>query len=188
MSVIDELVAANGTFARNFDKGALPMPPKRRVAVVTCMDARILPSRILGFDFGDAHVIRNAGGRAQEAIRSLVISQQLLGTREVAVIHHTDCGMLTFTNQELREQVRSRLGADASGIDFLPFRDVEESVRDDLTVLLASPLIPDDIPIRGFVYDVRNGRLTEVSPPAKARQRSQATSGEIVTPLAGLAE
>ncbi len=186
MSVIDELVQANGLFARDFDRGALPMPPKRRVAVVTCMDARILPSRVLGLDFGDAHVIRNAGGRAQEALRSLVISQQLLGTREVAVIHHTDCGMLTFTNQQLRDQVKTRLGADASGIDFLPFHDVEASVRDDLTFLLASPLIPDDIPIRGFVYDVRNGTLSEVAPPAKARQRSQVTSGEIVTPLAGL--
>jgi len=186
MSVIDELVQANLTFARSFDQGALPMPPKRRVAVVTCMDARILPSRILGLEFGDAHVIRNAGGRAQEALRSLVISQQLLGTREVAVIHHTDCGMLTFTNQSLREQVRSRLSADASGIDFLPFKDVEESVREDLTILLASPLIPDDIPIRGFVYDVRTGKLSEVSPPARARRRSELTSGEIVTPVAGL--
>ena len=186
MSVIDELVEANRTFARGFAKGGLPMPPRRRVAVVTCMDARILPAEILGLEFGDAHVIRNAGGRAQEAIRSLVISQQLLGTREVAVIHHTDCGMLTFTNQELRDQVASRLGADASGIDFLPFRDVEESVRDDLTILRASPLIPDDIPIRGFVYDVRTGRLSEVS--AQARQRAQVASGEIVTPLAGLAE
>jgi carbonic anhydrase len=183
MSVVDELIQANLAFARNFDQGALAMPPRRRVAVVTCMDARILPSRILGLEFGDAHVIRNAGGRAQEALRSLVISQQLLGTREVAVIHHTDCGMLTFTNQELRDRVKNRLGADARGIDFLPFRDVEESVRDDLTFLLASPLIPDDIPIRGFVYDVRTGKLSEVSPPAKARPKSQVTSGEIVTPL-----
>lgn len=186
MSVIDELVEANRTFARGFTKGGLPMPPSRRVAVVTCMDARILPAEVLGLDFGDAHVIRNAGGRAQDAIRSLVISQQLLGTREVAVIHHTDCGMLTFSNQSLREKVKTDLHADASGIDFLPFKDVEESVRDDLTILLASPLIPDDIPIRGFVYDVNSGKLTEVAPPAKAWPRRQVTSGEIVTPLAGL--
>lgn len=186
MSVIDELVEANRTFARGFTKGGLPMPPRRRVAVLTCMDARILPAEILGLDFGDAHVIRNAGGRAQDAIRSLVISQQLLGTREVAVIHHTDCGMLTFTNSELRDRVRTGLKADASGIDFLPFKNVEESVRDDLTILLGSPLIPDDIPIRGFVYDVHSGKLTEVAPPVKARPRSQVTSGEIVTPLAGL--
>jgi carbonic anhydrase len=126
------------------------------------MDARLLPSRFLGLEEGDAHIIRNAGGRAQEALRSLVISQQLLGTREVAVIHHTDCGMLTFRNEELRARLRETLGADTGDMDFLPFTDVEESVRDDVHFLRASPLIPDDIPIRGFVYDVRTGRLTEV--------------------------
>lgn len=186
MSVVDELVAANRTFAREFDKGGLPMPPARKVAVVTCMDARILPAEILGLEFGDAHVIRNAGGRTQEALRSLVISQQLLGTREVAVIHHTDCGMLTFTNKELRDKVKEGLHADASAIDFLPFKNLEESVRDDVTFLLGSPLIPDDIPIRGFIYDVHTGKLTEVDPPSKARPNFQVTSGEIVTPLAGL--
>ena len=164
MPVIDELLEANARYASRFDRGDLPMPPKRRVAILTCMDARILPSRILGLDTGDAHVIRNAGGRAQEALRSLVISQRLLGTREVAVIHHTDCGMLTFSNQSLRGKVREDLGADASGIDFLPFKDLEQSVRDDVAFLRASPLIPADVPIRGFVYDVRTGRLTEVSP------------------------
>ena len=162
------------------------MPPKRKVAVVTCMDARILPAEILGLEFGDAHVIRNAGGRAQEALRSLVISEQLLGTREIAVIHHTDCGMLTFTNQALRDRVKRELHADASHIDFLPFSDVEQSVRDDVTFLLGSPLIPDDIPVRGFIYDVHTGRLTEVSPPAKARLRAQAAVGDIPTPIGGL--
>jgi carbonic anhydrase len=186
MSVIDEFLAANAEYARGFDRGSTPMPPRRRVAVLTCMDARILPSRILGLDLGDAHVIRNAGGRAVEALRSLVVSQQLLGTREVAVIHHTDCGMLTFTNAELREKLRAELGADASRMDFLPFRDVEQSVLDDVTFLLASPLIPDDIPIRGFVYDVRTGRLTEVPAPARARVRTQVASGEIVTPVVGM--
>jgi carbonic anhydrase len=163
MSVIDELVTANEEYAKSFDRGDLPMPPRRRVAVVTCMDARILPSRILGLDAGDAHVIRNAGGRAQEALRSLVISQRLLGTREVAVIHHTDCGMVTFSNEALRARIRDELGADASGIDFLPFPDVELSVREDVAFLRASPLIPDDVPIRGFVYDVRTGKLREVA-------------------------
>jgi carbonic anhydrase len=186
MSVVDELVEANRTFARSFTEGELPMPPKRRVAVVTCMDARILPAEILGLQFGDAHVIRNAGGRAREALRSLVISQQLLGTREVAVIHHTDCGMLTFTNQSLRDKVKQELHADASHIDFLPFSDVEQSVLDDVTFLLGSPLIPDAVPIRGFIYDVRSGRLTEVPGPAKARLSTQAASGEIPTPVAGL--
>ena len=129
MPVIDEFIEANSEYARSFDKGGLPMPPARKVAVVTCMDARILPSRALGLEEGDAHVIRNAGGRAQDALRSLIISQRLLGTREVAVIHHTDCGMLTFKNEDLRAQVKRELGADASGIDFLPFADVEKSVR-----------------------------------------------------------
>lgn len=186
MSVVDELVEANRVFARGFKKGGLPMPPRRRVAVVTCMDARILPSEVLGLEFGDAHVIRNAGGRAQEALRSLVISQQLLGTREVAVIHHTDCGMLTFTNQVLRDKVKRELHADASHIDFLPFPDVEESVREDVTFLLGSPLIPDDIPIRGFVYDVHSGKLTEVPGPVKARIGVTAATGDIPTPVGGL--
>jgi carbonic anhydrase len=162
MAVIDELVEANSQYAGRFAKGGLPMPPRRKVAVVTCMDARILPSRVLGLEEGDAHVIRNAGGRAQDALRSLIISQRLLGTREVAVIHHTDCGMLTFKNEDLRAQVKRELGADASGIDFLPFSDVEKSVRDDIAALRDSPFMPRDVPVRGFVYDVRTGGLTEV--------------------------
>jgi carbonic anhydrase len=139
------------------------MPPARHVAVVTCMDARILPSHVLGLNEGDAHVIRNAGGRAQDALRSLVISQRLLGTNEVAVIHHTDCGMLTFSNESIRAKVKKELGANAEDVDFLPFANVEESVREDVGFLRASPLIPRSVPIRGFVYDVRTGRLTEVT-------------------------
>lgn len=162
MSVVDELVQANAKYVDQFDKGHLPMPPARHVAIVTCMDARIIPSRALGLEEGDAHVIRNAGGRARDALRSLVVSQRLLGTREVAVIHHTDCGMLTFTNDQLRDQIRRELDTDASGVDFLPFSDVERSVRDDVEELRRSRLIPRDIPIRGFVYDVRTGRVTEV--------------------------
>jgi len=162
MSVIDELVQANAKYVKQFGKGQLPMPPGRRLAIVTCMDARIIPSRVLGLEEGDAHVIRNAGGRARDALRSLVISQRLLGTREVAVIHHTDCGMLTFTNDQLRDQVRRELDADASGIDFLPFANVEQSVRDDIEELRRSRLIPRDVPVRGFVYDVRTGGVSEV--------------------------
>jgi carbonic anhydrase len=163
MAVIDELVEANGAYVEGFDRGDLPMPPARRVAVVTCMDARLLPSRFLGLEEGDAHVIRNAGGRARDALRSLVISQRLLGTNEVAVIHHTDCGMVTFSNDDLRAKVREDLGADASAIDFLPFGDVEESVREDVAFLRESPLVPDDVPVRGFVYDVKTGRVEEVA-------------------------
>jgi carbonic anhydrase len=162
MAVIDELVQANRPYAEGFDRGELPMPPARRVAVVTCMDARLLPSRFLGLEEGDAHVIRNAGGLARDALRSLVISQRLLGTNEIAVIHHTDCGMLTFSNEDLHAKVREDLGADASDIDFMPFGDLEQSVRDDVTFLRSSPLIPDDVPVRGFVYDVATGRVQEV--------------------------
>src|SRR5438552_4407277 len=133
MSVAQEVQKANDAYASTFSKGDLPMPPARHVAVLTCMDARLHPARFLGLELGDAHVIRNAGGRASDdAIRSLAISQQLLGTREVAVIHHTDCGMLTFTNEQLRAKLQAELGADAAGVDFLPFSDLEQSVRDDL--------------------------------------------------------
>jgi carbonic anhydrase len=177
MSAIDDLFEANLEYARDFNKGHLPMPPRRRVAILTCMDARLVPSRQLGVEEGDAHVIRNAGGRAQDALRSLVISQQLLGTREVAVIHHTDCGMLTFRNEDLRAKLRDTLGAeaerDAGGIDFLPFADVEQSVRDDVAFLRASPLIPKDIAIRGFVYDVRTGRISEVARGTEERLGAQ---------------
>jgi carbonic anhydrase len=162
MSVIDELVRANEEYARHFDHGDLPLPPARRVAVLTCMDARILPSRVLGLKEGDAHVIRNAGGRARDALRSLVISQRLLGTTEVAVIHHTDCGMLTFDNRALREKVKTDLGQDTGEFDFLPFADLDDSVREDIEFLHATQLLNPDTLIRGFVYDVRDGRLREV--------------------------
>ena len=171
MSVIDELLEANTEYASSFAQGDLPMPPARRLAIVTCMDARIIPSRQLGLKEGDAHVIRNAGGRARDALRSLVISQRLLGTNEIAVIHHTDCGMLTFSNPQLHAKVKQDLGADSSGIDFLPFSDVEESVREDVAFLQSSPLIPRDIPVRGFVYDVRTGRLSEVGSEAAVETR-----------------
>jgi len=162
MARFDEFLSANKQYAQSFDRGDLPMPPARRVAVVTCMDARLHPEKFLGIDLGEAHMIRNAGGRAEDAIRSLVISEQLLNTNEIVVIHHTDCGMLTFTNEQLAAKVQQNLGADVEGQDFLPFSDVEQSVRDDVAQLRASPLIPKDIPISGAVYDVRTGKLTEV--------------------------
>ena len=139
------------------------MPPARKVAVLACMDARLHPSKFLGLEIGDAHVIRNAGGRASDdAIRSLIISQRLLGTKEVLVIHHTDCGMLTFTNDQLRDKLKSETGADASRIDFLPFPDLEKSVRDDVKRIKDSPFVDKDITVSGFVYDVNTGRLRRV--------------------------
>jgi carbonic anhydrase len=158
LTVTDELIQANESYAATFDKGDLPIPPAKKVAVVACMDARLIPTRALGLEEGDAHVIRNAGGLARDALRSLVISQQLLGTREVVILHHTDCGMLTFKNEDLYE----RLGAEARDIDFQPFSDLDQSVRDDVRFLKDSPLIPDDVSIRGFVYDVKTGTVREV--------------------------
>ncbi len=163
MSVIPELLAANDRHADEFDKGDLPGSPLRRVAILTCMDARVLPSRMLGLEEGDAHVIRNAGGRASDdALRSLIISYKLLGTREFLVIHHTDCGMATLDCERLREELRRDTGADASGIDFMTISDPEQSVRTDVQTIRDSPLIPDEIRVRGYLYDVRTGRLREV--------------------------
>ncbi|SRR6266516_307803 len=164
MTVTDELVQANDKYASGFDRGGLPMPPARHVAVLACMDARLHPAKFLGLDVGDAHVIRNAGGRASEdALRSLIISQRLLGTNEVLVIHHTDCGMLTFTNDQLRDKLKSETGSDASEIDFLPFPDLDQSVRDDVKRIKDSPYVDKDVSVSGFVYDVNTGRLRRIA-------------------------
>ena len=172
MAIIDELVLANEAYARSFDHGDLPMPPARRLAILTCMDARIVPYTALGIREGDAHVIRNAGGRARDALRSVIISQRLLGTRELAVIHHTDCGMLTFNNRDLRAKVQADLGRDTGEFDFLPFVDVDESVREDIEFLEATQLLDPDTLIRGFVYDVKTGRLREVPVEADVASRA----------------
>jgi carbonic anhydrase len=159
MSVVDELRSANKQYASGFDRGDLQIPPARSFAVVTCMDARLDPAQFLGLDLGDAHVIRNAGGVvSDDALRSLVISHHLLGTQEAVVIAHTGCGMLTFTNTDLHE----RLGPEAEGVDFLPFPDLEQSVRDSVRKIEESPLLPGSFGATGFVYDVETGRLTQV--------------------------
>ncbi len=169
MSALDTLLEHNRRFAETFDLGHLPAPPARRVAIVACMDARLDPARALGLEIGDGHVIRNAGGRvSDDALRSLIVSTHLLGTEEFAVIHHTDCGMATFTNEDLRSTLRARTGTDAWGIDFLPFRDLEESVREDVARIRSSPFLDRSIVVRGFVYDVRTGRLAEVDVPDEA--------------------
>jgi len=161
MSEVSTLLKANERYAASFTKGHLPMPPSRRVAVVACMDARLDPARVLGLEEGDAHVVRNAGGRAADAVRSLVISQQLLGTREVVVIHHTDCGMLTFTDEQLRQKLRDELGT-VTDTAFLSFSDVDQSVRDDVAAIRESRLLLKGVPVSGFVYDVKTGRLRPV--------------------------
>ena len=160
MSVVDEIRSGDDSYASAFAKGDLPMPPGRRFAVVTCMDARLDPARFLGLEEGDAHVIRNAGGLVTEdAIRSLVISHHLLGTQEAVVIGHTDCGMLTFRNDDLHD----RLGPESHGIDFRPFSDLDARVRESVEAVRSSPLLPDSFGATGFVYDVKTGRLTPVA-------------------------
>src|SRR3990172_4275086 len=164
MGNYEQILQANAAYAAAFgERGSLAMPPRRHVAVLTCMDARLQPGRFAGFEEGDAHVIRNAGGRASDdAIRSLIISHKLLGTREFFVIHHTDCGMLTFSNDQLRDMLKRDTGSDAaSAIDFLPFADLPASVEEDVKRIRAHPLITADVPIYGFVFDVKTGRLEE---------------------------
>jgi carbonic anhydrase len=159
MSVVDEIKSANEQYADGFNKGDLPMPPGRRLAVVTCMDARLDPAKALGLEEGDAHVIRNAGGLVNdEAIRSLVISHHLLGTQEAIVIGHTDCGMLTFTNDD----IHGKLGPESESIDFQPFPDLDARVRQSVETIRSAPLLPDSFRATGFVYDVKTGRLKAV--------------------------
>jgi len=159
MSVVDEVQSANAAYAAGFDKGGLPMPPGRRFAVVTCMDARLDPAKFLGLEEGDAHVIRNAGGIVNdETLRSLVISHHLLGTQEAIVIGHSDCGMVTFTNGD----IHAKLGPESESVDFQPFPDVDERVRESVDTIRSAPLLPDSFGATGFVYEVETGRLRAV--------------------------
>ncbi len=162
MSVTDELLRNAEAYAARFDKGDLPLPPVKRVAVVACMDARLDPHRLLGLSEGDAHVIRNAGGVVtDDEIRSLSISQRLLGTEEVILIHHTDCGMLTFTDDEFRRQIQEETGLKPEWA-VETFADLEDDVRQSIARIKASPFIPRKESVRGFVYEVETGRLREV--------------------------
>jgi carbonic anhydrase len=166
MTVTDELLANAQAYAARFDKGDLPMPPAKRLAIVACMDARLDPQGLLGLQEGDAHVIRNAGGVVtDDAIRSLAISQRLLGTEEIILIHHTDCGMLTFTDDEFRSSVQADTGIKPEWAAE-SFSDVDEDVLQSIARIKASPFIPRKDAVRGFVYDVRSGRLREVTSAA----------------------
>jgi carbonic anhydrase len=162
MSVTDELLANNDAYARDFS-GALPMPPGRKIAVVACMDARLNIYGMLGLSEGDAHVIRNAGGVVtDDVIRSLMISQRLLGTREVVLIHHTDCGMLTFKDDDVKAAVQADTGLKPP-FALEAFGDLDTDVRQSIARIKASPFIPDKTSIRGFVFDVGSGNLREVT-------------------------
>ena len=163
MSYFENFMKANQAYVDLHGTSHLPIKPKTKVAIVTCMDSRLHVAQALGLALGDAHILRNAGGRVTEdMIRSLVISQQQMGTREIVVLHHTDCGAQTFKNEEFAAFLNQELGVDVSGQDFLPFIDVEESVREDVALLRQSPLIPADVEISGAVYDVDTGRMTIV--------------------------
>ena len=163
MSVTDDLLKNNEEYARGFDKQDLPLPPARGLAVVACMDARLDVHAMLGLELGDAHVIRNAGGViTDDEIRSLAISQRLLGTREIVLIHHTDCGMLTFTDDELKQQIQEEAGIKPH-FPMESFSDLEEDVRQSMARIQASPFIPHKDAVRGFVYEVETGRLREVT-------------------------
>jgi carbonic anhydrase len=163
MSVTEELLRNNAIYAESFEKGDLPLPPARDVAVVACMDARLDVHKILGLEEGDAHVIRNAGGViTDDEIRSLTISQRLLGTREIILIHHTDCGMLTFSDDELKAQIHEDVGLKPH-FSMESFSDLEEDVRQSMARIQASPFISHKESVRGFIYEVETGRLREVS-------------------------
>ena len=163
MSAIDNLLEGNARYAEGFDKGHLSAPPGLKLAVVTCMDARLDTHRLLGIVEGDAHVIRNAGGIvSDDVIRSLLISQRLLGTREVMVIHHTGCGMATFRDDDVKDAIEDETGIRPS-FALEAFRDLEQDVRQSMARIAASPFIPFKDGIRGFVYDVETGQLGEVS-------------------------
>ena len=188
MSVLEEVLAANDRYAASFgDKGELALPPARRFAILTCMDARLDPARYAGLSEGDAHVIRNAGGRASDdAIRSLVISYKLLGTQEWFVVHHTNCGMEFFTDDVMRGLLASSLETAALGeggfhdvgtgpgsneakyIDWLTISHTQDSVTEDVQRIRDHPLVPPSIPIYGYVYDVTSGRLVEVEEATRA--------------------
>jgi carbonic anhydrase len=161
MSTTDELLANARSYADSFDKGDLPLPPGRHIAILACMDARLNPYGLLGLKEGDAHVIRNAGGVVtDDEIRSLAISQRLLGTEEIILIHHTDCGMLTFTDDEFKQGIQREVGIKPEWAAEA-FSDLDEDVRQSIARIEASPFIPHKN-VRGFVYDVASGELREV--------------------------
>lgn len=165
MDVIGEVFTANESYAQSFTLGHLSLPPARKLAVVACMDARLMVDQMLGLKTGDAHVIRNAGGIVTEdALRSLILSHHLLGTQEFMIINHTDCGMLTFKDEDVREKLQQLTGtATVAPVHFYAFSDLEENIRRQAQKVKSHPWVSKDIPVRGFIYDVKTGRLREVA-------------------------
>jgi carbonic anhydrase len=169
MTVTNELLKNNESYAKSFTKGDLALPPAKGVAVLACMDARLDVHKILGLQEGDAHVIRNAGGVAtDDAIRSLTISQRLLGTKEIILIHHTDCGMLTFKDDDVKGKIEKEVGIKPA-FSLEAFANLEDDVKQSIARIEASPFIPNKSSVRGFVYDVKSGRLNEVRAAAGVR-------------------
>jgi carbonic anhydrase len=166
VTLFDELLEANARYAQTFPGTDLTVMPARHIVILTCMDARIDNFDAFGLAVGDAHILRNAGGRVtDDVIRSLLISSDIVGTRHVAVIHHTQCGLRDTTNEQLQQHIQDEREIDAAAIDFRPFQDTDESVREDIALLESSPLLRKDIDYAGFVYDVANGRMRSVAPP-----------------------
>jgi carbonic anhydrase len=165
MSTTEEVLRANQEYAGSFRLGNLPMPPARKLAIVACMDARMTVEQMLGLKTGDAHIIRNAGGIVTEdAVRSLIISHYLLGTQEFMIINHTDCGMLTFKDGDLKARLKQETGITASSPEaFHAFGDVANNVREQIQKVKSHPWVPQGIPVRGFIYDVKTGKLSEVN-------------------------
>lgn len=163
---VQNLEDKNAAYAARFTQGHLELPPAKKYLVVTCMDARIDPVAAFGISLGDAHVARNAGGSAREALRSIIISQQLLGTREIILVKHTGCGMLTFANEDAHGLVAERLGATAAAeiatLDFLAFTSLDDAIHEDIDFLKRQSAIPEDVNISGWVYEVETGKTRQV--------------------------
>jgi carbonic anhydrase len=163
MSLLDKLLTANEAYSKDFKLGDLAIPPSKKLTIIACMDARLTVENALGLSTGDAHIIRNAGGIAtDDAIRSLLMSHELLGTEEFLVINHTDCGMLTFTDQDLQQKLAQKYNLDASGLKFHSFPNLEDNVRDQVNKIKSTPFLPNEIPVYGLIYNVQTGKLKRI--------------------------
>ena len=164
MTQLESLKSQNEKYAKSFNQGDLPIPPSKKIAILACMDARLNVNEFLGLGVGETHIIRNAGGIATEdAIRSLIISHELLGTEEFIVINHTDCGMLTFSDEDLQKKISEKYKSNASGIVFHSFNNLEENVKRQVNKIRNTPFLVDAVSVNGFIYDVKTGRLKEVT-------------------------